>query len=111
MDWQAPDTIPEKGDDERFVVYMAFDDGKVRLADWVSYTHYESEYHSNGTYLGRFPVDGDSLYMTDDGYDVRRADDGAWETHSELQDGSRQRHVVVAWMEALRPVPAHPTIS
>lgn len=106
--WQAADTLPEKGENERFAVYLAFDDQKVRLADWVSYTHYGSEYHSNGTYLGEYPQDGDALYITDDGYDVRRADDGKWETFSIFDDGTKKRHVVIGWMEAMKPAPVWP---
>ena len=103
--WQDASTLPEKGEDERFAVYLAFDDKKVRLADWVSYTLRGSEYHSNGTYLGQYPYDGDSLYMTVDGYDVRKADDGMWETFSHFEDGRKERHVVVGWMEAMLPAP------
>ena len=104
--WHPAITLPEKGENERFAVYLAFDDRKVRLADWVSYTTMGSEYHSNGTYLGQYPQDGDSLYMTDDGYDVRKADDGGWETFSHFDDGTKTRHVVVGWMEAMIPIPA-----
>lgn len=38
MDWQSPHTLPEKGENERFAVYLAFCDGTVQLADWLSYT-------------------------------------------------------------------------
>jgi len=103
--WSTPTTLPEKGEGERFSVYLAFDDRTVRLADWVAYTTMGAEYHANGTYLGQYPQDGDALYMTDDGYDVRKTDDGAWETFSHCDDGTKKRHVVVGWMEAMKPVP------
>jgi len=105
MMWQPARTLPEKGDDVRFHVYLAFDNRTVRLADWVSFTHYSSEYHNTGAYLGQYPSDGDSYYMTDDGYDVRKSEDGSWETYSHHDDGRKERHVVTGWMEALRPAP------
>lgn len=105
MKWEHASTLPEKGEDERFAVYLAFDDRSVRLADWVSYTNYSSEYHSTGAYLGQYPSDGDSLYMTADGYDVRKVDSGEWETYSHFDNGTKKRHVVIGWMEAMRPVP------
>lgn len=64
--WNQANTLPEKGDNERFTVYLAFDDKSVKLADWCSYTTMGSEYHSNGTYLGEYPQDGDACYITDD---------------------------------------------
>lgn len=103
--WRQANTLPEKGENQRFAVYLAFDDGRVRLADWVSYTEMGSEYHANGTYLGQYPQGGDALYTTDDGFDVRRADDGEWETFSTFDDGTKVRRVVVGWMEAMKPVP------
>lgn len=104
--WLNPHRLPEKDEGVRFSVYLAFDNHDVKLADWVAYTHYSAEYHANGTYLGQYPSDGDTLYMTDDGFDVRRADDGQWETFSHNDDGSKTRLVVVGWMEAMLPVPS-----
>jgi hypothetical protein len=103
--WHQANTLPEKGENERFFAYLAFDDQKVRLADWVSYTTTASEYHSNGTYLGQFVQDGDSMYITDDGFEVRKADDGEWDIYYINDDGSKTRSVVVGWMTALRPTP------
>lgn len=108
MGWQPPHTLPEKGDNERFHVYLAFDDRQVRLADWVSYTTMGSEYHSNGTYLGEYPQDGDAFYMTECGFDVRLDDDGRWFTNRHLDDGTVERMNVTAWTEALKPVPPWP---
>lgn len=103
--WKQANTLPEKDENERFSVYLAFSDSKVRLADWVSYATMGSEYHANGTYLGQYPQDGDALYMTDDGFDVRKATDGEWETFFHFDDGTKRRLVVVGWMEAMKPVP------
>lgn len=105
--WQQANTLPEKRDDERFVVYLAFDDRTVKLADWCSYTKYASEYHSNGTYLGEYPYDGDSFYMTDCGFEVRRDsdDDNRWYAEKHFADGTTERFHVVGWMEAMKPVP------
>ncbi len=102
--WKQADILPEKGDNERFAVYLAFDDKTVKLADWVSYTHMGSEYHSNGTYLGEYPQDGDSFYMTDCGFEVRN-DDGKWFAEKHLENGTIEKFYVVGWMEALRPLP------
>jgi hypothetical protein len=84
-----------------------FDDGSVKLADWVSYTLTGAEYHSTGAYLGEYAYDGDSLYMTEDGFDVRKTDDGGWETFmcDDDDEGSEKRLLVVGWMEALVPAP------
>lgn len=103
--WKPASTLPEKGENERFAVYLAFDDRRVRLADWVSYTLMGSEYHSNGTYLGEYPQDGDACYMTDCGYDVRKDDDGQWYTTRQFADGIPERFYVTGWMEAMKPVP------
>jgi GT2 family glycosyltransferase len=107
MRWQSPETLPEKDEDDRFMVYLAFDDGSVKLADWVSYTLTGAEYHSTGAYLGEYAYDGDSLYMTEDGFDVRKTDDGGWETFmcDDDDEGSEKRLLVVGWMEALVPAP------
>ncbi len=103
--WRQADTLPEKGENERYEVYLAFSDRSVRLADWVSYTTTGSEYHANGTYLGEYAYDGDALYMTEDGFDVRRADDGQWATYRHHDDGTKTKLTVVGWTEALKPVP------
>lgn len=107
--WQTPDTLPECEDDARFAVYLVFDDGSVRLADWVGFTIYGSEYHgSTGVYLGSFPQDGDAYYMTDDGFEVRKADDGRWFAERFHEDGSKAPFYVTHWMEALKPLPPRP---
>lgn len=105
--WKQPDTLPEKGDNERFIVYLAFDDRTVRLADWCSYTHIGSEYHSNGTYLGEYPQDGDSFYMTDCGHEVRKDsdDEDRWYATRCFADGTSEKFYVVGWTEALKPAP------
>lgn len=82
--WNQANTLPENGDNERFTVYLAFDDQSVKLADWCSYT---------------------TIYMTDDGFDVRKSEDGEWETFCHHEDGTKTRVVVVGWMEAMKPVP------
>lgn len=103
--WQQPNTLPDKGDGERFHVYLAFDDRTVHFADWLSYTTMGSEYHSNGTYLGEYPQDGDSLYMTEGGFDVRQDDQGRWFSEKHFDDGRKEKFYVTGWMEALRPAP------
>lgn len=103
--WKQANTLPEKGDSERFTVYLAFDDKTVKLADWVSYTHMGSEYHSNGTYLGEYPQDGDSLYMTECGFDVRKDECDRWFSEKHFKDGTKEKFYVVGWMEAMKSVP------
>lgn len=107
--WRTPDELPELKDGDRFAVYLAFDTGDVKLADWVAWTEHASEYHaSTGVYLGQYPQDGDALYMTDDGFDVRKGDDGRWVSHKHHEDGSKTPFYVTAWIEALRPLPSAP---
>lgn len=104
--WKDPSELPELGDGARFHVYLAFSTGDVKLADWTAWTEYGSEYHSTtGVYLGSYPQDGDAYYMTDDGFDVRKGDDGRWFSERHHDDGSKTPFYVVGWIEALKPVP------
>lgn len=107
--WRTPDDLPELKDGDRFAVYLAFDTGEVKLADWVAWTETASEYHaSTGVYLGQSPQDGDALYMTDDGFDVRKDDHGRWVSHKHHDDGTKTPFYVTAWTEALKPLPSAP---
>lgn len=115
--WQPIETLPEKGENERFDVYLSFDTGEVKLASWVCYIERSPEFHaSTGVYLGQSIQGGDACYMTDDGYDVRRDDDGRWfsQNHPTANIGDDGRlapfgeptpFYATAWMEALKPTP------
>jgi hypothetical protein len=107
--WKLPSTLPEKKEGERFDVYLAFDTGEVKLASWMAYTEMGSEYHgTTGVYLGEYAQGGDALYMTDDGFDVRREEDGEWRSYKHISDTERVPFRVTAWMEALLPLPKPP---
>lgn len=107
--WRDPVYLPECEDGERFAVYLAFSTGEVKLADWVAWTTYGSEHHATtGVYLGHYPQDGDALYMTDDGFEVRKGDDGFWFSEKVGDDGTKTPFYVVGWMEALKPLPPPP---
>jgi hypothetical protein len=110
--WQPPATLPEKGEGDRFDVYLAFDNGDVKLANWFFYTETCSEYHaSTGVYLGQSLQGGDAGYMTDDGFDVHHEDDGKWRTYRHPDGDTKVPMRVVGWMEALRPAPPPPVLS
>lgn len=105
--WRQPDTLPEKGENDRFHVYLAFDNGEVALADWYCIVQRASEYHATtGVYVGQSVQDIDDGYMLADGRNVRIRYDGkwSWEIDSDTP-GPGQKGIVVGWMEALRPTP------
>lgn len=112
--WRPGNELPEKSDNERFAVYVALDNGDVKLADWVSWTECTSEYHATtGVYLGQYPQDGDAYYSTDDGYEIRRStihDDDRWCISFDGEDKT-ERTFVVGWIEALKSVPEHPNAA
>jgi hypothetical protein len=107
--WRSPGDLPELKDGERFAAYLAFDTGEVKLADWTAWTDYGSEYHgSTGVYLGQYAQDGDALYMTDDGFEVRKDSDERWFAEKHFDDGTKTPFYVTGWIEALKPIPAPP---
>ncbi|MGI9306308.1 MAG: hypothetical protein ACR2P5_03285 [Gammaproteobacteria bacterium] len=110
IEWKTAQCLPEREIGERFDVYLAFSTKDVKLASWSAWIETGSEYHSNGTYLGQFEQDSDTLYMTDDGFDVRK-DVNGWHTVSVGDDGVETRVDVVAWTEALIPCPEHPSAN
>lgn len=110
-EWEPGDTLPVKDEDEKFSVYLAFDNGDVVQADWISYTEYASEFHgSTGVYLGQYPQNGDAYYMTEDGSEVRQDNDGDPWFFQVYEEGKKVRNgpKVIAWMEAVKPLPLHP---
>lgn len=111
--WKPSETLTPKSDNEKFQVYLAFDDGNVKHADWCGFTEYASEYHgTTGVYLGQYAQGGDAFYMTEDGYEVRQDEEGGpwlYFTYADGLDKPKPGPHVTAWMEALKPVPAHPT--
>lgn len=44
------------------------------------------------------------LYMTDDGFDVRK-DGDKWFSEKHFEDRTKEKFFVVGWMEAMKPVP------
>jgi len=108
-EWLPGETLPERQPNSYFPVYLAFSDGKVEMADWAGYETTGSEYHSNGTYLGEYTQDGDSFYMTETGHQVfQDYEGGPWAMEALDDDDKKIRISVVAWMEALMPVPTYP---
>lgn len=112
-EWEPAKTLPIKDEDEKFSVYLAFDNGDVVHADWISFTDYGSEFHaSTGVYLGQFAQGGDAFFMTEDGNEVRQTDEnGPW-FYQVNDDGKwRNGQKVIAWMDAVKPLPLHPLLQ
>lgn len=61
-EWKPIETAPRDG-----VEIILMRGPRVSAGSWIEWVHKESEYHSNGTYLGEFVVDEGSGWGSWDG--------------------------------------------